>query len=86
MAQLECYTTQSPPTSVVWMRNGDAIDVDGVSYDSIQIVANRRLSHYQSVLLVMNVTNIIGENIFTCTINNSRGSISHDIPTNLTGI
>ena len=68
------------------MRNGDVIDVDGVSYDSIQNFANRRLLHYQSVLLVMDVTNIIGENIFTCIIKNSRGSISHDISTNLTGI
>ena len=83
MAQLECYTTHSPPTTVVWMRNGDVIDVDD---DSVHIVANHRHSHYRNELLVMNVTSIISDNIFTCTINNSRGSISHDIPTNLTGI
>ena len=85
MAALVCYTAQTPPTNIVWLRNGEEIDIDGVMYDSEQIVVDRINSHYRNILLVKEVKNIIGNLTFSCNVSNSYGSSSLDISTSLSG-
>ena len=85
MAELVCYTTNAPPTNIVWLRDGEEIDIDGVTYDSHQMVVDRINSHYRNILLVKEVKNIIGNLTFTCRVSNLYGSASFDIFTHVSG-
>ena len=86
MAVIECYTTGSPPTDVVWQRNGEVIDVDGDYYETMQIVTNRRNSHYRNILVVNDIVSVIGSLTFTCVISNWYGSVSLNVTTNVSGM
>ena len=83
MAELVCFTVNSPPTHVTWLRNGEEIEIDGVTYESLQIVTDHFNSHYKSILVVKQIINIIGELTFSCVL---AGNTSLDIPTNISGI
>ena len=85
MAELVCYTTNVPPTKIVWLRNGEEIDIDGVTYVSQQIVVDRINSHYRNILLVKEVINFIGNLTFTCNVSNLYGNASLDISTHVAG-
>ena len=86
MAVIECFTTGSPPTNVVWQRNGEVVDVDGDYYETMQIVTNRRNSHYRNILVVNDVVSVIGSLTFTCVISNWYGSVSLNDTTNVSGM
>ena len=86
MAQLACLSVNTPPTHVTWFRNGEEIEIDGLMYDSVQIVTDRFNSHYKTVLVVKQVINIIGELHFSCVLSNFGGNTSFAIPTNVSGI
>lgn len=86
MAEILCHTGNTPPTNIVWMRNGEVLDIDGITYDSLRIVVNRVHSHYMNILVVNEVINIIGSLTFTCNISNQYGSTSFNIVTKLSGI
>lgn len=84
MAQIECYTTNSPPTHVIWQKNGEIINTDGFMYDEIQIVTDHRNSHYRNVLLVNDLVSVVGDLTFSCNVSNVNGSASLNIPTAIT--
>lgn len=79
LAIVRCITHTSPPTSVTWKRNGVAIDVDGGKYETMQIVTDRKHSHYDNTLIVNDLTEILGNPTYTCIITNSAGETFHDI-------
>lgn len=85
LAQIECYTTQSPATNVTWMRNGELLTIDGVKYDTMQIVTDRIDSSYRNILVMNDVLSIVGNLTFSCIISNLNGSTSLNIPTDITG-
>ena len=80
-----CRTKYSPPTNVIWRRDGVAIDVDGDRYQMTQTVTDRGNSYYDNVLLIRNAVHLAGTHTYTCFISNSAGSTSTNIQTTMTG-
>ena len=85
LAIIQCYTTISPPTSIVWKRNGLALHTNGNKYDTLQIVSDYNRSHYQNMLLVKDVLWILENVTYTCEISNSVGEVSHNITARASG-
>ena len=85
LAQIECYTLNSPPTTVIWKKDGDVIDVEMDKYTAMQIVIDRRSSHYQNILLIRDVFDIMGNFTFTCEIENNAGSTHHSVNIDMAG-
>lgn len=85
MAEIECYTMNSPPTHVVWLKNGEEIELHDDNYETLQVVTDRRNSHYQNILVVRDVLGVMNVT-YTCKITNSAGSTQHNITIDLPGI
>ena len=85
MAEIVCYTSNTPPTTVVWRKSGEVIDADETAYDSLQVVVDRVDSHYRNILVVKEITSIIGDQTFTCNVSNLYGSVPFTVSTNLSG-
>jgi hypothetical protein len=83
LARVECYTTGSPPTTVIWKRDGAVIDAKSSRYDTLQIATDRRHSHFRNILLINDVFDVVGNYTFTCEIENSAGSTSHSTTINI---
>ena len=84
LAEVECYTVNSPPTSVLWKRDGVTMGSD--QYETLQIVTDRRSFHYLNILIIKDVVDIIGNITFTCEIENTVGATHHSISVNIPGI
>ena len=85
LGTLECLTQNSPPTTVTWLRDGVAVNVDGVGYEMMQIVTERQsYSRYKNVLLIRNAAELAGNHTYTCSVSNAAGSNSQRISTTLT--
>ena len=82
---ITCSTSDSPPTKVEWCRNGEPIDIDGIDYDAVQIATDRKNMYFDNILYVKNPCFAAGIHTFECKINNSQGSDSHTIHTNVPG-
>lgn len=85
MAQFECYTTDSTPTTVIWKRNGEMINIDGDKYATMQVVTDRRNTHYRNILIVRDVFGVIGNFTYSCEIENTAGSTRHSISIDIPG-
>ena len=86
LGTLECLTQNSPPTTVTWLRDGVAVHIDGVGYEMMQIVTERRYySRYKNILFIRNAADLAGNHTYTCNVSNSAGSSSQIISTTLTG-
>ena len=72
---LTCTSTNSPATTVTWMKDGDTLDIDGVKYKTYQTVTDRRSSTYENTLVVDDVIENIPGN-YTCRVTNRLGSSS----------
>ena len=87
LAIVECYTMNSPPTTVTWKRDGVKIDVQtDPHYETLQVVVDRINSHYRSILLIRSVLEIMGNHTFMCEIQNSGGSTYHSVTIDTSGI
>lgn len=85
VGSITCRTRYSPPTSITWLRDGVAVDVDGDRYKMTQTVTHRRRSYYDNILLINNATDLVGNHTFTCSINNLAGSTTSSVSTTLSG-
>ena len=86
LGSLECLTQYSPPTNVIWLRDGVRVHVDGERYEMIQSVIERQsYSRYNSTLLIRDAADLAGDHTYTCSITNSVGNTSESINTRLTG-
>ena len=70
---LTCTSTNSPATTVTWMRNGATLLIDGVKNQFYQTVRYRRSFTYQNTLVVDDVIDNVTGN-YTCKVNNAFGS------------
>ena len=85
LAHVVCYTMNSPPTTVVWKRDGKIIDVGADEFATLQIVVDHRNSHYRNVLVITDVFDIMGNITYTCEIENMIGSTDYSITIDITG-
>ena len=86
LVQIECHTMNSPPTSVIWMRDEDVINAWDDDYETLQIVIDRINSHYRNILILRNIFDIVGYHVYTCEIENSAGFIIHNISIDIQGM
>ena len=83
---ITCSTSDSPPTKVIWMCDGDNITTSDGDFETMQVVTNRRNVYYDNILIVKNATRAAGIHDYTCTVMNSQGSDTHTITTNIPGL
>ena len=70
---LSCVSYNSPPTNVIWERDGKRIYFNDTSYQSSQILMNRTTSAYNNTLTInATIEDVIGE--YSCTVSNDLGS------------
>ena len=79
LATIQCQTESYPPTWVVWQKNRVEISVDGQSYETLQMITNRRNSYFRNILIVKDVVEIVGTPLYTCLVGNSAGNISRSV-------
>ena len=71
-SSLTCWSYQSPPTEVVWERNGVALNLDGSIYKDSKIIYSRRYSRYM-IILHINGPLDNAEGTFACIVSNQLG-------------
>ena len=73
---LTCVSTGSPPTRVVWMKDGLNLTTDGSHYSLSQTVTDRAASTYSNVLTVKQSTPGGVPGTYTCIVSNDLGSVN----------
>ena len=92
---LTCTSTTSVATTVTFMRDstttvgplrdGESMDVGGVTYELAQTVTNRAQSTYQNVLTINQpMASIVGSS-FTCSVENTVGMSPSSDPLQIMG-
>ena len=84
---LTCISTGSVATTVTFtrdnttvgpLRDGESIELDGATYQLTQMVTDRSLSTYTSLLIIMQaLSEVVGHN-YTCTVVNVLGSATSE--------
>ena len=70
---LTCTTSGSPPTSVMWTRNGAPVSENGNMYKTTQVLVNRNETIYENLLVMSgSFEDAVGE--YSCTVENSLGT------------
>ena len=69
---LNCTSTGSPATTVIWTLNGTELTIDGTIYHQTQSVIDRRRSTYENLLNV-SITTDTTPGIYGCTVTNRLG-------------
>ena len=70
---LTCTSTGSPPTTIMWQKDGHNITVDGSKFKLARSIVNRRASIYDNILTIDDeYANLLGT--FSCRVENEFGS------------
>ncbi len=72
---LTCISTTSPPTTVVWTKDGTTLTMDGAPYQHSQVMTDRYYSMYSNILTSTEDPDIAA-GTYTCTVSNRFGSSS----------
>ena len=77
---LTCISTGGPATTVIWRMGRSELTVDGSTYQFMQTLTDGTTSTYSNVLTIVSsdLTSILGS-IFTCEVENSRGTATMNI-------
>jgi hypothetical protein len=73
---LICISNNSAATEVIWKRNGDPITIDGIIFESSQIVINTQDSTYKNKLTFL--TSAVPPGLYTCMVINDFGNATSD--------
>ena len=77
---LNCTSRGGPVTTVTWKRNNQKLIIDGSHYQQTQVIVDSVNAEYKNILYSDNTMNLIG--IFTCIVQNVRGTDNKTISTN----
>ena len=70
---LTCVSYGSPPTQVMWERDGERIYQNDTNYQFSQILVERTSSTYNNTLTINGtIEDVVGE--YSCTVSNTLGS------------
>ena len=73
LSTLTCTSTGSPPTNVIWMKDGETLITNGTTYSLTQTLVDRVTSTYNNTLTIeARFADIIGE--YSCKVGNSIGT------------
>lgn len=70
---------------MIWYHRGEIIDIDGIDYDSEKVVTDRLNIYYDNTLYVRNVLYAAGNHEYQCQVENTQGSDTHSVTTNVPG-
>lgn len=75
-SSLVCTSSGGPATHVIWRKNGQSLNIDGISYLQTQKITFIDNATYETTLHLLNdsIENYSGT--YECTVINSRGSDS----------
>ena len=77
---LTCVSHGSPPTQVMWDRDGERIYQNDTNYRFSQILVERTSSTYNNTLTINGtIEDVVGE--YSCTVSNTLGSSNELIKT-----
>ena len=77
---LNCISAGGPITTVTWRLNNQPLTIDGTRYQQIQTIIDTENAIYTNMLQSDDNRNLVG--MFTCIVQNARGSDSMTISTN----
>ena len=77
---LNCTSHGGPVTTVTWKMNNQKLIIDGNDYQQTQVIVDSMNAVYINTLYSNDTSNLVG--VFTCTVENARGSDSMTITTN----
>ena len=67
-------------TIVTWKINNLRLEIDGNRYQQTQVIVDSETAEYQNILYSNDTSNLVG--VFTCIVQNVRGSNNKTISTN----
>lgn len=77
LGAVDCFSQNSPPTIMIWTRDGRTIDINGEDYDMAQTVMERQsYFRYKNTLLIKSVVQLAGNHRFCCSVSNDAGTSS----------
>ncbi len=74
---ITCISTTSPATTVIWMKDGNNLAMDG-AYQLTQVMTNRRSSIYNNILTSIGHPDTFPGN-YTCAVYNTLGNSTESI-------
>ena len=75
---ISCVSCDTPPTNVIWERDGKRIYFNDTSYQSSKMLMNRTTSAYNNTLTInATIEDVIGE--YSCTVSNDLGTCNCNI-------
>ena len=80
--EVNCTSTGSVASNVIWMKDGEIMDIDGARILSVQKVTDRIASTYNNILTFYDEPVVTAGN-YCCNVSNSLGSSSQCV--NVTG-
>ncbi len=78
-SNLTCISTGSPATAVTWMRDSQPLSLPDDTYTQIQTITDRRLSTYETVLIIDAAATDITGHTYNCTVLNALGTASKEL-------
>ena len=67
-------------TTFTWKINNQRLEIDGHRYQQIQVIVDNITAEYANILYSNDIINLVG--VFTCIVQNARGSNNKTISTN----
>ena len=88
LATVTCATRGFHPESVLWLRNGELLSVDGLYYEAEQSLNNQQNSVYDNNLIIRDTIGLINNQTYTCEVSHGNTTLirTTTITTGITGI
>ena len=84
---LTCTSSGGPPTTIIWTKDGEVLNMDGNVYKQIQTVVNQSNATFKTTIFIktkLNQSSVVGN--YSCTVNNSRVTNINSVEFNIQGM